>query len=260
MSIFNKDNILELILKSLFENTSNFVNEYIFILDGCTDTSEQILKTCIQDKTQQDNRFTYNILYTPDVFEIKSNNAGLKICKNEYAIIVQDDMQIMEKNWDLHLLKPMLQYDDIWAVTARTSCSLGLDGTWYNIIEGPVGHNYGKPTTLSRNIAYVGQVVNRGPLLVKISIMKDVGYFDETLPGCIGCDDVDICLKVYIKYKYRCCSYYIHYNSPLTWGSTRTGPNGCYCRNQELLNIAEILKRYNVLLATWNCDETRIVL
>ena len=47
LTIFNKEKIIKRIVDSLFELTSNFVNEYIFILDGCTDSSELILNNCL---------------------------------------------------------------------------------------------------------------------------------------------------------------------------------------------------------------------
>lgn len=254
LTIFNKEKIIQNILNNLFLYTSSFVNEYIFIIDGCTDNSEKIVKDTIKLLPVH---CTHKIIYTPDVFEIKANNAGLRECKNDYAIIVQDDMLLMEPDWDLRLLAPIKKYEDIWAVTARTTCSLNTKGDWYNVIEGPVGHNHGKHTELSRDKVYIGQVVNRGPLLVKMSVMRAINYFDESLPGCIGCDDVDACLKVYTRFGLRCASCWISYYSPLEWGSTRIGPNTSFCQKQENLNKHEVIKRYRHLLETWIFDEIR---
>jgi len=254
LTIFNKEQIIQSILDNLFLNSSNVINEYIFVMDGCTDNSETILRSNL---TNMPTHCTYHIVHTPDVFELRANNAGLRLCKNEYAIIVQDDMLIMEKEWDKRLLAPMLKYSDIWAVTARTTCSLRISGEWYNVIEGPVGHNYGKPTHLSRNLVYLGQVVNRGPLLLNMSVMRKIGYFDESLPGCIGCDDVDACLKVYALYGLRCASYWIEYYSPLDWGTTRIGPNSIFCQQQEHLNKMYVIDRYRTILESWDKDEVR---
>jgi GT2 family glycosyltransferase len=253
LTIFNKENIIKKIVTALFEQSSSCVNEYIFVFDGCKDRSHAIVT--------EELAFTkckYKILYANDVFEMKANNIGLRECSNPYAIIIQDDMVVMEKNWDERLLSPILLYKDIWAVTARTSCSLNSEtGVWYNIQEGPVGHRYNKISSYPRNKLFVGQVVNRGPLLVRMDILKDIGYFDETLPGCIGCDDVDACLRVFQKYGLRCASFYVSYFSPLEWGSTHTGPNTKFCRDQEILNKNEVIKRYKHILDTWNYDEVR---
>ena len=254
LTIFNKGAILERILLALLKHTSNTVNEYIFVLDGCTDNSEQIVRNNLHAIPHS---ATHTIIKTDDVFELRANNAGLRICKNEYAILVQDDMQIEEEGWNDRLMKPILQYPDIWAVTARTSCSLHPDGYWHNICEGPVGHKYTKDAKFARNVAFVGQVVNRGPLLVKVPVLKEVGYFDESLPGCIGCDDVDACLKIFERFGLRSCSFWIAYNSPLEWGTTRVGPNADFVRSEERRNMREVMLRYPNLIRNWKFDEVR---
>lgn len=256
LTIFNKEKIIKTIIESLFSNTSPFVTEYIFVIDGCTDYSEKILLETLHKLPEH---CSYKIIHTPDVYELKANNSGLRACSNDYGIIVQDDMQLMEKDWDKRLIAPMLKYPDIWAVTARTTCSLSIKGEWYNQIEGPVGHNYGKPTSLSRDHIYIGQIVNRGPLLLKMSVMREIGFFDETLPGCIGCDDADACLKVYSKFGLRCASCWIEYYSPLEWGASRIGPNTRFCQQQEHLNKMEVIKRYSHILEGWNKDEIRLL-
>lgn len=253
LTIFNKQNILKMILESLIQHTSKTVDEYIFVLDGCTDNSESILNDFLV-KTPGIN---YKIIKTNDVFELRANNAGLKACKNEYAIIVQDDMCIKESNWNDRLMMPIKTFDDIWAVTARAAVSLDVNDRWYNIKEGPVGHRFSTDSNYPRNVVHVGQIVNRGPLLLKMSVMKSINYFDESLPGCIGCDDADACLKVYERFKLRCCSYWISYYSPLEWGATRSGPNVSYVANEETKNRHEVIARYRTLLTSWDKDETR---
>jgi glycosyltransferase involved in cell wall biosynthesis len=257
LTIFNKEKILKDILDGLFKTTSSNVIEYIFVLDGCTDNSEKILYEMI-DKVPHGAK--HKILYANNVFEIRANNIGLRNCTTDYAILVQDDMLILEQDWDLRLMKPVLTFNDIWAVTARTSCSLDKTGNWYNLKEASIGHNYGKVNILDRNKCYVGQVVNMGPLLVRMNMFKYEGFFDESLPGVIGCDDVDMCLRMYKKYKLRCCMYWIDYMSPLEWGATRNGPNSSYCSSQETLNRNECIKRYSDIITTWSFDEIREIL
>ena len=40
------------------------------------------------------------IVHTPDVFETKANNAGLKEAEGDKLIIVQDDMVVKENGWN----------------------------------------------------------------------------------------------------------------------------------------------------------------
>ena len=256
LTIFNKEHILENILQGLFANTSANVLEYIFVLDGCKDNSEKILLGMVGNIP---HGAKHTILYADNVFELRANNIGLRHCTTDYAIIVQDDMLIMEKDWDLRLIKPILAFNDIWAVTARTSCSLNMDGTWYNIKESAVGHLIGINNTLPRDRCYIGQVVNRGPLLIKMNIFKEEGLFDESLPGIIGCDDVEMCLRMFKKHKLRCCMYWILYSSPLEWGATRSGPNSGFCQMQETLNRNECIHRYSDIINNWSYDEIRIL-
>ena len=86
-----------------------------------------------------------------------------------------------------------------------------------------------------------------------------MGYFDKTLPGCIGCDDVDACLKVFAQFGLRCCSFWIGYYSPLEWGSTRNGPNTDFVRNEERRNMKESMGRYAHILENWSFDEVRTI-
>lgn len=109
----------------------------------------------------------HTILYANNVFELRANNIGLRHCSTEYAILVQDDMLILEENWDLRLIKPVLAFDDIWAVTSRGSFNLKSNGDWYNIKESAVGHLINKNSILPRNKCYVGQLINRALYLLK---------------------------------------------------------------------------------------------
>ena len=42
---------------------------------------------------------------TDEIWETKSNNQGLLLVETEYVSIVQDDMLIKHKDWDLKLSK-----------------------------------------------------------------------------------------------------------------------------------------------------------
>ncbi len=253
LTIFNKENILQRILKSLFENSSDWVKEFIFILDGCTDNSEKILKDVLQSVNTDK---VVKCFYTNNVFEIRANNVGLKNAIQPYACIIQDDMQILEKDWDKRLIQPLMNFKDIFAVTARASHQISVYTghiQWTYVTEGPVGHNcFNKNNIVSRDIFYVSQTVNRGPLMLDLEKVKILGYLDESLPGIISCDDHDMCLKAFIKHGWRCGSYWIQYLSPLEWGSTRTGPNKNMICVYEDMNMQELYSRYSTFLINWD--------
>ncbi len=249
LTIFNKEAILERIIQALFNTSSELVREYIFVLDGCTDNSEGIVKKMVE---QIPENKTYKILYANNVYETRANNIGLKEATQQYSCIVQDDMEILEKNWDRRMLAPFQAYDDIFAVTARTAVQLTAGGEFINGIEGPVGHNCYQKSNVSRDIFYVNQLINRGPLLLDSEKLKVLNYFDETLPGLMGCDDADMCIKAFTKYGWKCGCYWIQYNSPLDWGSTRTGANISFVGNTMELNLNEVCRRHRDFLLNWD--------
>jgi len=250
LCIFNKEHLIERIINSLFCNSSELVKEYIFVLDGCTDNSPNIVMSLAK---QTPPTAVYKILYTNNVFEIRSNNVGMKHATQKYVCIVQDDMEILEKNWDKRLIQPLLSFTDMFAVTARTACQLVSNGDFINGKEGPVGHKcFHRNNDISRDIVYVNQLVNRGPLMLDLERVRMLGYLDETLPGLLAGDDADLCIRAFIKHRWRCGSYWIQYNSPLEWGSTRTGSNSQFLAGHIRRNELEVATRHKDFLDSWD--------
>jgi len=248
--IFNKEDIIERIIRALFLNSSEFVTEYIFILDGCTDNSPNKV---INEIKNIPPKVTYKIIYTDDVFEIKSNNVGMMNASEKYVCIVQDDMEIIEKNWDKRLIKPFLHFHDIFAITSRSALQMDCNGIFFNIKEGPVGHNcFNKENTISRDILYINHMVNRGPLMMDLEKVKKLNYLDETFPGLLAADDCDLCVRAFLKYGWKCGSYWIQYNSPLEWGSTRTGKNSHFLGKHIEANVKELARRYRDFFINWD--------
>ena len=108
LTVHNKDYLI----KSVIELTSiNTVGDYelIVVLDGYIDNSE-VVESVVNDKT--------TVIETPDVFETKANNVGLKFPEGDYAIIVQDDIIVQEPGWNLRMMEPFEVFDDVFAVTA----------------------------------------------------------------------------------------------------------------------------------------------
>jgi glycosyltransferase involved in cell wall biosynthesis len=248
--IFNKENILERIITSLFKNSSELVKEYIFVLDGCTDNSPNILNQMVKHIPPNTD---YKIIFTNDIFEIKSNNVGMKNAIQKYVCIVQDDMEILEKNWDSRLIQPFLHYKDIFAITSRSALQMDENGIFFNIKEGPVGHNcFDKNNSISRDILYINQMVNRGPLLMDLDKVKELNYLDESLPGLLAADDHDLCVRAFLNYGWKCGSYWIQYNSPLEWGSTRTGKNSHFLGKHIEMNVNELARRHRDFFINWD--------
>lgn len=251
--IFNKENIIEKIINALLIKSSELVKEYIFVLDGCTDNSPKIITELVKKIPEN---IIYKIMYTNNVFEIRSNNIGIKNATQKYVCIVQDDMEIIEQNWDKRMIQPFLHFTDIFAITARSALQMDVNGNFFNIKEGPVGHHcFEKNNNISRDIVYINQMVNRGPLMMELEKVKILGYLDETLPGLLAADDHDLCVKAFLNYGWKCGSYWIQYYSPLEWGSTRTGKNSNILGFHIQANINELAKRYQTFFINWDKDK-----
>jgi len=248
--IFNKQNIIEKIINALFVKSSELVKEYIFVLDGCSDNSPKIVNEVVKNIPEN---ITYKIIYTNNVFEIRSNNVGMKNANQKYVCIVQDDMEIIEQNWDKRLIQPFLHFTDIFAITARSALQMDENGNFFNVKEGPVGHHcFEKNNNISRDIVYINQMVNRGPLMMDLEKVKKLGYLDETLPGLLAADDHDLCVKAFLNHGWKCGSYWIQYYSPLEWGSTRTGQNSHILGNHIQANVNELARRYRSFFRNWD--------
>ena len=75
LTVHNKDWLIGEVIRRIRKNTiCNY--ELIVVLDGCTDNSEAI----VFDSIDNDNT---KVIYTPDVFETKANNAGLRMASGD---------------------------------------------------------------------------------------------------------------------------------------------------------------------------------
>lgn len=257
LTVHNQETILKDILVNLFRHSSSSVTQYVFVLDGCIDNSEAILKEELTKCTTD-----YTIKYTNNVFETRANNCGLHEITGDYVIIVQDDMLIMEDNFDVRLIYPMKKYDDIWAVTARTALNLDpVTKDYLDSIEGPVGHNYEK-FTYPRNKLEIRAVVNRGPLAISMKKFKEVGgFFDTNLPGVQGFDDVELCYRVLSTKPWKCGSFWIKYYSPLDWGKSRRNHDVVrFISDEQDKNINYVINKYGLeRIKSWRIIEHRII-
>lgn len=212
LTIHDKERSLRDLLKLLIKNTSSLCDEIVIIFDGCTDNSYASFES-IED--QLSKRFSIRVLSTPDVWEVKANNIGMKDAKNKLAIIIQDDMHIMQKNWD-RILHKTLNRTGVFSVSGRdvhdfrfksallfaTSVKgrdfpLGQSGTflgdlvalWLRRLNLYWIFMYWNPT-------YFGLCANRGPWLVRLDLFEKLGYLDERFAP-FELDDIDICCRAY---------------------------------------------------------------
>ena len=224
LTVHNKGWMIDKVIESIDEFT---VGEYelIVVIDGCTDNSEEVIMN-----TLESTDIDYTIVHTPDVFETKANNAGIKKATGEYVIIIQDDMIIQESGWNRRMQKPFNKFDDVFAVTARTahnyranpnSVHLGmkedLDNCWCDIVQCC---DEADASNTPRNIFAVRATVNRGPLMINLKDLKKLNYLDEAYSPQ-DMDDHDLMFRAHKELDKVCGLYSINFKSDNDWGGTR---------------------------------------
>jgi glycosyltransferase involved in cell wall biosynthesis len=224
LTIHNKEWLVQQVLDGITKNTRGKY-ELIVVLDGCTDKSFDIVEDYFYGKSHD-----VTIATTPDVYETKANNVGLKSASGEYVIIVQDDMIIKEDGWNLRMQKPFDAFDDVFAVTSRTAHGwefnhstkhLGmkedLDDCWCDIC---IHTNHADRTNISRDTFAVRASVNRGPLMINHEDLKKLNYLDEEFSPQ-DMDDHDLMYRMHKELDKVCGCYWIDFESKDEWGGTR---------------------------------------
>lgn len=264
LTIHNKDFLVKESLERIKKLTKGSY-ELIIVLDGCTDKSEEIVLSFIKENPN----IKISLEYTPDVFETKANNAGLKIATGEFVIIVQDDMLMNEDGWNFRLTKPFRSFSDIFAVSSNCSHNWvfneksihinmeeNLDNCWCDIISH-VDHA-GRAWGLPRDVFAVRQCVNRGPLAINHSDLIKLNYLDEEFAP-LDMDDHDLCFRMKKNIGKVVGCYWTDFISNFSWGGTHNSNGGhkswFYKSNHK--NTKLVWNRHSELINTTRKIENR---
>lgn len=246
LTVHNKENLIEWVLRSILENIIN-TQELIVVLDGCTDRSESMVNNTLCDVHFP----SVKILYADDVFEVKANNLGLRASTQPYCMIIQDDMVIQERGFDDKLLTPLLKFNDVFAVSARTAHD--------NVLIGNEIHHVnivGKESNLAKGVYAVRDSCNRGPLVLNHSILEKLNYLDEEFAP-LHLDDHDLCMRAWKEFGMVSGSYMIDFRSDYEWGSSHL-PEVATLQHKAWMKNAEIIKRrHHDILTGEKHDEER---
>jgi len=225
LTIHNQEDLIERVLEGIEMNTTGEY-ELIIVFDGCTDKSEEVVNNFLSDSILSDKT---HIRYTPDVFETKANNVGLKYAVGEYVIIVQDDMIIKEIGWNERMRKPFKSFDDVFAVTSRTAHNYKINSQSQHLAKEPTDNGWSdilescdaaKPDNTPRNIFAVRNTVNRGPLMINHKDLEEMKYLDEEFSPQ-DMDDHDLMFRMREKLGKVCGCYWIEVETDPKWGGTR---------------------------------------
>ena len=273
LTVHNKDFLMERVVGGLLANASRDVRELIAVFDGCTDDSERIFDATVA--AAGPGKIDIIKLATADIWETRANNVGLKQSTCDFSVIIQDDMVVREKDFDLRLKKPLQHFDDVFAVTARTAhndiiregrlCFTDDIGR-----ENPGGKRQGKrlkkmrkflriPQRMRRDLFGVRDVVNRGPLMLDNERLQKLDYLDEAFAP-LDLDDHDLCFRAFRDHGWVCGSYVVAYDSDLDWGQTRRNENSrriwqqSHAKNEKIL-----LERHREAMRGPKHNENRVL-
>jgi hypothetical protein len=113
----------------------------------------------------------------------------------DYVIITQDDDILIEPNFDLKLLKPFQQYEDIIAISGRNSANMINKEPWFT---DSAGERFGK---IPDNEVIIRDISNRGPWMLDLAKAKQINYLDESFAP-LDLDDADFCLRAYKEHRW----------------------------------------------------------
>ncbi|MBI5458055.1 glycosyltransferase [Candidatus Kaiserbacteria bacterium] len=255
ISIHNQEQLIPRVLAGILNNTTTPFN-LILVFDGCTDGSQKISEQFLKD-----NKVTLlkNLIIATaeNVYELRANNIGFRLAREEYLITLQDDVVIEEKGWERRFTYPLRAFDDIFAVSSKAAFNVKQGDT-----EGaPCYYDYAARAFLSlpRDTFTIRNIINRGPIAFRNDILKKLGYLDELFaPGQF--DEADLVLRATWLYGMKCGAFWINYRSDSSWGKTRTAPGVMSASSTIQRNARLFFSRHQKLLtAAGGVLEDRII-
>lgn len=253
ITIHNKQELIGAVLENILACCQE--NSFIYpVLDGCTDDTEKVI-----DEIIKKNPKTPIIkVFTPDVHELKSINAGLRAASQSEKgcnIILQDDVVIEDHDLEnlVYKIYDYLGYSNVGYLGFRHGVNVYLKdrpeiSEYFrsreqlieerNIIESAYGTGM-SPVPLAPHKMIERMVAVGSPQCLSCEVVNKVGVLDEQMaPVSWSCHDISLrCLEMGFKnYVFA-----LKFQSELEWGtthvkSTATPKHGqVYLRNRHYL-------------------------
>jgi glycosyltransferase involved in cell wall biosynthesis len=270
LTVHNKAWLLPRVLRGLLDNCSPQTRELVIVFDGCTDDSSAVAAATLAARNQKN--LSIKTLTTPDVWETKANNVGLRGSSGDYVIIVQDDVVCTEKHFDQRLLAPLLRYPDCFAVGGNcTHHNQLVEGRlqWTELVgKSAWGRRFVWIPHLARalhrrhrlhyrKIFAVRDIVNRSPVLFDHDRLQQLDYFDESFAP-LEFDDHDLCLRARRRFGWRCGGCLVDFQSDESWGQLRRSSTSAeVARRARAKNQAQLIERHRDLLLAPKITENR---
>jgi len=137
-----------------------------------------------------------------ELLETAANNVLMLSARAPFLILLQDDQLMTQPGWNVALTTPLTTWLDVFSVSAR--CAHSFD------FPRQGGQLTGAKCTSTLEVQpkekelrcrfYVRDTGNRGPLAVRASYARRIGYFDETRFFGGGDDDHEMNLRAYARH------------------------------------------------------------
>jgi glycosyltransferase involved in cell wall biosynthesis len=220
-------------------------NSHIYpVIDGCTDRTEEIILKIA-------NTFSgvpITPVYTSNVHELLSINAGLKAARQEgdaYNIVLQDDVILAD-----FMLERKVESLYKWGgrglgyVSFRLGANFSPDAAtskavvpYVDYIENSYGHGIQEAKVIYPGYFAYRSVPIKSPVCIPSHIVRSIGIFNEKLAP-YGHDDLEYSIRL-IKSGYKNGVFPLRFFSDVKWGGTRTSPhpelNKTIARNMNMI-------------------------
>jgi len=239
MSIHNQAPIITSIVNGIIKNISKNVKEIIFVFDGCDDGSDTIVKSIMNGC-----KVPTQYIYADDIWEVKANNLTFKNATCPYILTIQDDMLLLEKDFDKRIMLPFFKVENLLGVSARNAQDQRIENgelSFYNLF----GHDVDSP----RDILGVREIIIRGPIMYDHQKLEAMNYLDEEFAPTYG-DDHDISFRAHREHGWIVGAFMVGYDSPLLWGKTRQSRpiRNAIWDKSRIKNIKMIIERHADLI------------
>jgi len=244
MPIHNQEDRIITTLSSVINNTIDCNYELILILDSCSDNTETVVLQLVQNIISEWITDIIILKSKNPLFETAADNLGFICSRGDHILEIQADIEIIDKGYNTKLHIPFKIRDDVIGVSGR--CCHGLT---YSHGVGKLGYDIELPLSelIDKNVFYISETCNRGPLMLDRNKLKMLGYLDE-VNYFLDNSDHDLFARAYYEHKFICGYVPIEFNAPLMFGSTRKPRDPL---NQRIFEQKKKTCKENGFLATF---------
>lgn len=215
--IYNQEEIIERNLRSVLTTITETFYEMILIVDACSDTTEEKVLGVMNGVLPE---LLTNVVVMRSIvplFETAADNLGFLCSRGEYILEIQADIELTEPGFNMALLRAFYRITNLIAVSGR-----GCHGLTYRNGLGKLNIAVEKPldSRLNRNHLYIGETCNRGPIILRRTMVEQLGYLDET-NYFLDYSEHDLFTRARVLKSWVCGYVPMEFSSPCSDGSTR---------------------------------------